>query len=147
MQNNELSGSPVNILLVEDNPDHAQLVLRNFRNFKIANCIHHLEDGEAAINYLKNIPEEKKPQIILLDLRLPKIDGLDVLRFIKNSDNLNNIPVVVLTTSEAENDIAKAYNYHANSYLVKPVDFNKFTELMTTLGYYWICWNKNPFNC
>jgi CheY-like chemotaxis protein len=145
MKSKKMSGDPIIIMLVEDNPDHAQLVLRNFKNFKIANKIVHLEDGEAAINYLKDSEHGNKPQIILLDLRLPKIDGLEVLKFIKDNPGLNNIPVVILTTSEAESDIARAYQYHANSYLVKPVDFHKFTELMSTLGYYWICWNKNPF--
>lgn len=93
-----MSGDPIIIMLVEDNPDHAQLVLRNFKNFKIANKIVHLEDGEAAINYLKDSEHGNKPQIILLDLRLPKIDGLEVLKFIKDNPGLNNIPVVILTT-------------------------------------------------
>jgi len=140
-----MNGTAVNILLVEDNPDHAKLVLRNFQNFKIANKITHLDDGELAINYLKI--KENKPNLVLLDLRLPKIDGLEVLKFIKTNTELAEIPVIVLTTSEAESDIARAYRFNANSYLVKPVDFIKFSELMTTLGYYWICWNKNPHNC
>lgn len=138
---------PVDILLIEDNPDHAQLVIRNLKNFSIPNTIHHLEDGESAMNYLQEVNNgTKKPHMILLDLRLPKIDGIEVLKFIKSKAELKEIPVVILTTSEAERDIVEAYGYNANSYLVKPVDFKKFSELMDTLGYYWMCWNKNPIS-
>jgi len=144
---NIMSGTRIKILLVEDNLDHAQLVLRNFKNFKEAKVsITHLEDGEAAINYLKTSEEMDLPQLVLLDLRLPKVDGLEVLRFIKSDTVFSDIPVVILTTSDAETDVARAYKYHANSYLVKPVDFIKFTDLMNSLGNYWICWNKNPIN-
>jgi DNA-binding response OmpR family regulator len=143
---NKMSGEPVIILLIEDNPDHATLVIRNFKSFKVANTIIHLEDGEQAINYLSRIDNStKKPHLILLDLRLPKIDGLEVLQFIKSTSGISDIPVVILTTSDAETDMARAYHYHANSYLIKPVDFSKFTELMNLLGFYWICWNKNPY--
>ncbi|MEE8392140.1 MAG: response regulator, partial [Anaerolineae bacterium] len=86
-----------------------------------------------------------QPHVILLDLRLPRIDGLDVLQEIKADEELRRIPVVVLTTSEAENDLAQAYEYHANSYLVKPVDFGKFTQLMDDLGFYWLGWNRQPW--
>lgn len=141
-----MKGEPVTILLVEDNPDHATLVMRNLKNFQVANTIIHVEDGEEALNYLWGIANgNKRPQLILLDLRLPKIDGLEVLRQIKTTENLATIPVVILTTSDGETDMAKAYEYHANSYLIKPVDFPKFSELMNLLGFYWICWNKNPF--
>ncbi len=142
-----MKGEPVSILLVEDNIDHAHLVMRKFKLFKIANKITHLEDGEAALEYLaRSKSEHRFPHLILLDLRLPKIDGLEVLREIKTNPDLMEIPVVILTTSDAETDIARAYHLHANSYLVKPVDFDKFTELMDLLGFYWICWNKNPFH-
>jgi CheY-like chemotaxis protein len=83
--------------------------------------------------------------VILLDLRLPKIDGLEVLKEIKNDEELRRIPVVVLTTSEAESDLAQAYEHHANSYLVKPVDFGKFTQLMDDMGFYWLGWNRQPW--
>ena len=143
-----MSGDPITILLVEDNPDHATLVIRSLKNFLVANHIIHAEDGEEALNYLNKIGNgTKRPHLVLLDLRLPKIDGLEVLRQIKTIKDLVDIPVVVLTTSDAETDMARAYEYHANSYLVKPVDFSKFTELMNALGFYWICWNKNPFSC
>ena len=82
--------------------------------------------------------------MILLDLRLPKIDGLEVLKEIKTTEHLKCLPVVILSTSEAEMDVARAYDYHANSYLVKPVDFAKFTKLIEDLGFYWLCWNRKP---
>ncbi len=82
--------------------------------------------------------------MILLDLRLPKIDGLEVLREIKTDQILRTIPVVILTTSEAEIDVARAYSHHANSYLVKPVNFDQFTRLMDDLGFYWLAWNRQP---
>ena len=86
------------------------------------------------------------PDMILLDLRLPRIDGLEVLKEIKTDKELRCIPVVVLTTSEAESDIARAYDYYANSYLVKPMDFDKFTQLMQDLGFYWLVWNRLPWS-
>ena len=86
-----------------------------------------------------------RPNLVLLDLRLPKIDGLEVLRVIKTTDALLAIPVVVLTSSDAERDIAQSYEYHANSYLVKPVGFEKFTEMMEHLGFYWLGWNRHPW--
>jgi CheY-like chemotaxis protein len=137
---------PFHILLIEDNPDHAQLIIRNIRNFKIPNVVHHIDDGEAAINYLQGLDDgnDSKPGLILLDLRLPRIDGIEVLKFIKSKAGIKQIPVTILTTSEAERDIADAYGYNANSYLAKPVDFGKFAELLETLGYYWLYWNKKP---
>jgi CheY-like chemotaxis protein len=142
-----MKGEPISILLVEDNVDHAHLVIRKLKSFQVANSITHIEDGEAALQYLEKAGEEKNlPHIILLDLRLPKVDGLEVLGFVKSNPAYMEIPVVVLTTSDAETDIAKAYHLHANSYLVKPVNFENFTELMEILGFYWICWNKNPFH-
>jgi len=142
-----IQGEPISILLVEDNVDHAHLVMRKLKSFQVANKIMHIEDGEAALQYLAKAGQEKNlPHIILLDLRLPKVDGLEVLKFVKSNQVFMDIPVVILTTSDAETDIAKAYHLHANSYLVKPVNFENFTELMEILGFYWICWNKNPFH-
>ncbi|MBN2274113.1 MAG: response regulator [Bacteroidales bacterium] len=143
---NKVQGEPISILLVEDNVDHAHLIMRKLKSFQVANKIIHLEDGEAALQYLKTaFAEHNLPHIILLDLRLPKVDGLEVLRQIKTKPEYMEIPVVILTTSDTETDIAKAYHLHANSYLVKPVNFESFTELMEILGFYWICWNKDPF--
>ena len=84
------------------------------------------------------------PNLVLLDLRLPKVDGLEVLRIIKSDHMLSKIPVVILTTSAAESDMVKAYEHHANSFLVKPVDFTQFSKLMDTFGYYWVAWNQYP---
>ena len=141
-------GEPLNILLVEDNPDHAELVVRSFKNHRVANIMHHVVDGEAALDYLFHRgayeSASPRPNLILLDLRLPKIDGLAVLKEIKEAEDLRCIPVVILTTSEAESDVAQAYDYHANSYLTKPVDFDNFTEMMNDLGFYWLAWNKRP---
>lgn len=145
-----MNGEPLRILLIEDNPDHAELIKRGFQDHRIANKIYHVSDGEAALDYLfhrGDYADPKKspsPHIILLDLRLPKIDGLEVLKEIKSDKNLRSIPVVVLTTSEAEKDMVIAYYNHANSYLVKPVDFEKFTKLMDDLGFYWLAWNRKP---
>jgi len=144
-------GKPMTILLVEDNPDHAELVKRNLEDFQVANHINHVEDGEAALDYVYRrgtYSDHKKfprPDLILLDLRLPRIDGLEVLKQIKRDLTLQAIPVVVLTTSDAEKDLAQAYEYHANSYVTKPVNFENFSRLLRDLGYYWLAWNKRPW--
>lgn len=146
-----MNGEPLTILLVEDNPDHAELVIRNMEDFKVANRIRHVEDGEEALDYLygKGLYADRSlypfPDLMLLDLRLPKLDGLQVLKEVKNSENLRALPVVVLTTSSAERDLAMAYEFHANSYLTKPVDFNDFSRMLGDLGFYWLAWNKRPW--
>ncbi|MFW8601615.1 response regulator [Desulfobacterota bacterium M19] len=146
-----MSGESLNILLVEDNEDHAELIQRSFRENQIANKIYWVKDGEEALDYLfqRGVYADSAdclfPHLILLDLRLPKIDGIEVLKTIKTDERLKSIPVVVLTSSESEKDIRKVYQYYANSYLVKPIDFQQFTRLMRDLGFYWLGWNKNPF--
>ena len=138
------------ILLVEDNPDHAELVRRGFAQHAIVTRLIHLEDGASALDYLfqrgpyADPVSYPRPRIILLDLRLPKVDGLTVLQTIKTSSNLSRIPVVILTSSQAEIDMARAYDYHANSYLVKPVEFPDFVALVRTLSCYWLKWNMRP---
>ena len=145
-----MNGEPIVILLAEDDNGHAELVRRSFDDSKLANTLIRVVDGQEALDYLyrkngfSDPAKSPRPGIILLDLRMPKVDGLAVLKTIKADADLMRIPVVVLTTSEAETDIAKAYDCHANSYLVKPVDFLKFTNLMITLDVYWLAWNKNP---
>jgi DNA-binding response OmpR family regulator len=140
------------ILLVEDDDDHAEIVARALASNRVANRIHRVSDGEAALDYLfrrglYTAPVlSPTPTLILLDLRLPKVDGLEVLRTVKESAELGGIPVVILTTSDAERDVATAYKYRANSYLVKPVEFGKFNEMMSALGFYWLAWNRNPFD-
>lgn len=146
-----ISGQPLVILLVEDNDDHAELVKRNFYSHRIANHIYHVKDGEEALDYLFrrgsycSEDDSPRPNLILLDLRLPKLDGLGVLNYIKADEQLKSIPTVVLTSSESENDINLAYRNHVNSFLVKPLDFDKFSTLMRELGMYWLGWNTNPY--
>jgi CheY-like chemotaxis protein len=145
-----IKGSPITILLVEDEPAHAEIVRRNLGNFRVANRIVHVEDGQAALDYLfrraayADPKSSPRPSLILLDLRLPKVDGLEVLRQIKESAELKSLPTVVLTTSAAESDLVSAYSNGAGSYLIKPVDFEKFTGLMEAFGFYWLAWNQFP---
>ncbi len=145
-----MNGEPIVILLVEDDDGHAALVRMNFEESKLANTLIRVCDGEQALDYLyrrnafSDPAKSPRPGIVLLDLRMPKVDGLTVLKTIKSDANLARIPVVILTTSEVDMDIAKAYDFHANSYLVKPVDFSKFTELMKTMDFYWLAWNQRP---
>jgi CheY-like chemotaxis protein len=150
MTTKNLTTDTVTILLVEDNPDHAELVMRSFEQHQIANTIYQAHNGEEALDYLfyrgqyTDPQSAPRPDVILLDLRLPRVNGLEVLKEIKNDAALRKIPVVILTTSEAEQDVAKAYEHHANSYLVKPVNFTKFSHLMDELGFYWLAWNHKP---
>lgn len=143
-------GRPAKILLIEDNPDHAELILRGFEDHPVSNSIFHLADGEAALDYLlrrgsfSDPDSSPRPQLVLLDLRLPKVDGLEVLRQIRAERGLDDLPVVVLTTSKADKDILRAYENQANSFLVKPLDFASFTSLINDLGYYWLSWNHFP---
>jgi len=145
-----LNGEPVTILLVEDDMGHAEIVMRNLEDCRVANRIVHVTDGQAALDYLlrKNGYTDAAvypmPGIILLDLRLPKVDGLEVLRIIKEHEHLRLIPVVVLTTAAMESDMVQAYDKGASSFLVKPVDFEKFSKLLETFGMYWLAWNKLP---
>jgi CheY-like chemotaxis protein len=143
-------GEPMLVMLVEDNPDHAELVMRALADHRVANKIQHVPDGQLALDYLFRHDEyvdpakSPRPHVILLDLRLPRVDGLEVLKQIKESDELRMIPIVVLTTSEAERDVVRAYTHHANSYLVKPVGYDQFNKMMEDLGFYWLGWNTQP---
>ncbi len=146
----DLNGEPLVILLVEDNEDHATLVMRSMQDQRVANVIYHMDYGQKAPDYLFHTHDYEKdgsspvPNVILPNLRLPKVDGLEVLKIIKQTQNLQRIPVVILTSSDAESDVARSYDYHANSYVVKPLDFNNFTKLMADLGFYWPFWNARP---
>jgi CheY-like chemotaxis protein len=145
-----INGNPVTILLVEDEPAHAEIVRRNLEGFRVANRIIHVEDGQAALDYLfhqgayTDPMTSPRPNLVLLDLRLPKVDGLEVLRRIKEDAELKCIPTVVLTTSSAEADMISAYTNGVGSYLVTPVDFEKFSKLMEIFGFYWLAWNRFP---
>jgi len=144
------NGEPLIILYVEDDFAHAEIAKRNLQNNRILNTIIHVDDGQKALDYLfhqgeyENIEASPRPHIILLDLRLPKVDGLEVLEKVRTNDDLKTIPVVILTTSGAESDVEKAYKFNVNSYLVKPLDFDKFSELLQTFGFYWLAWNQYP---
>jgi CheY-like chemotaxis protein len=146
----KMIGEPLLIMLIEDNIDHAELVVRTLDEHPIANKVRHFQDGQSALDYLlrqgefAGEKEAQRPHVILLDLRLPRVDGIDVLKTIKGDPELRNIPVVILTTSETEKDVARAYTHHANSYLVKPAGFDDFKKLMDDLGFYWLGWNVNP---
>lgn len=143
-------GDPLLVMLVEDNTDHAELVIRILRDHQFTNRIQHFTDGQSALDYLfrqgeySNPETSPRPHIILLDLRLPRVDGLVVLDKIKEQPELRSIPVIILTTSDAEKDVRRAYDYYVNSYLVKPVGYEEFSRLMNDLGYYWLGWNTHP---
>jgi len=136
------------ILLVEDNPDDVELTLKIFRKYTIINQIIVARDGEEALEILfnsrKGFPEEERSDLILLDLKLPKIDGLEVLRQIKSHPRTQPIPVVILTTSKEERDLIKSYQLGVNSYIRKPVNFDNFIEVIRQLGLYWLLLNEPP---
>jgi CheY-like chemotaxis protein len=138
----------VEILLVEDNPNDVELTLHAFEKHKLANVIHVARDGQAALDYLAGIDDENggnpRPKVVLLDLKLPKVDGLGVLREIRASPALRTLPVVVMTSSREERDIVESYDLGVNSYLVKPIDFDKFVDTVQTLGLYWVLLNEPP---
>jgi two-component system response regulator len=139
------------ILLVEDNPNDVELTIRALKQHNLANRVFIVGDGVEAIDYLfgtgkyqgRNI--EHRPKVVFLDLKLPKIDGIEVLRKIKSDERTKVIPVVVLTSSEEERDIVESYHLGVNSYVVKPLDFENFTKSVANLGLYWLLLNKPPF--
>ncbi|NHJ32424.1 MAG: response regulator [Asgard group archaeon] len=138
------------ILLAEDNPDDVLLTQRAFKKSNIANELIVVNDGQEVLDYL--FAEGKfegrntsiMPEVILLDIKMPKKDGLEVLKIIRNDIRTKHLPVVILTTSKEENDIVKSYCYGANSYITKPVDFDQFVEAVKQLGLYWLVLNQKP---
>jgi len=146
----EAIAGTMEVLLVEDDEDHAELVRRNLTGQGVACHITHVTNGEAALDYVHRRGEfsdpgrSPRPDLILLDLRLPRVDGMTVLSEIKSAPDLKAIPVVVLTSSAADPDVAQAYLRHANSYVVKPLDLAGFGTLMKELGLYWFTWNQTP---
>jgi len=142
--------NPKTILLVEDNPDDAALTLRALKKHNVANEVVEAHDGVEALDYLfgtgahagRNIRQQ--PQVILLDLKLPKVDGLEVLRRVRNDPRTRLLPVVILTSSNEEKDRVNGYALDANSYIRKPVDFTQFTESVRQLGLYWLLLNEPP---
>ena len=142
----EESSTALQILLVEDEPAHAELIVRCLEEHPIGTEIQHFTDGEAALDYLLHHGDDgwSRPHVILLDLRLPKIDGLEVLKRIRCVKELDAIPVIVLSTSRDDNDVKTAYSHRANSYLVKPLDFTTLDSLLKDAGFYWLRWNHYP---
>ena len=137
----------VEILLVEDNPRDAELTLRALKKHNFSNRLVHVQDGAEALDFLfgrgiytgRDI--EQRPRVVLLDLKLPKVNGLEVLRAIKTDEHLRNVPVVMVTSSTEDPDMRTAYELGANSYVVKPVEFDSFMEAMSRLGLYWLLVN------
>jgi CheY-like chemotaxis protein len=140
----------VEILLVEDNPHDIELTLRALKKHNLANSVHVVKDGAEALAFLfcagpyAHRKIEESPKVVLLDLKLPKVDGLEVLRQIKSDERTKVIPVVIMTSSQEERDVVESYKLGVNSYIVKPVDFDKFLECVAELGYYWVLCNKPP---
>jgi two-component system, response regulator len=143
-----MNNQEVEILIVEDNPNDAELTLRALRKQNLANNVVHLPDGAEALDFLfaKGAYSDRQinnvPKVILLDLKMPKVDGLELLEKIKSEPITKAIPVVILTSSAEDPDIKRAYELGANSYIVKPVEFNKFSKTVADLGLYWMVINK-----
>lgn len=140
----------IEILLVEDNESDAELTLHALRKNKVANQIQHVRDGEEALDFLfcrgafSGRQFDKPPRLVLLDLKLPKVDGLQVLEAVKANPRTRAIPIIVLTTSKEEQDMVNSYKFGANSYIQKPVNFAEFQDVVRQLGLYWLLVNSNP---
>lgn len=132
----------VEILLVEDNEDDIELTLHALRKERLANSIELARDGEEALNFLFANDSDAPPKLVLLDLKLPKVDGLEVLKRLKASPRMRTVPVVILTSSKEERDLVMGYNLGANSYIQKPVDFDQFRETVKKVGLYWLVINE-----
>ena len=140
----------VDILMVEDNPNDEELTLHELRKYHLANRIHVVRDGQEALDYVfctgryANRQITDQPSVILLDIKLPFVDGLEVLRRVKQDERTRTVPVVMLTSSREERDLVESYRLGDNSYIVKPVDFDQFKESARTLGMYWLLLNRPP---
>lgn len=141
---------PVEILLVEDNPNDVELEMRAFKKHNLANKVFVVKDGAEALDYLfgrgayADRDTSLNPKVILLDLKLPKVDGLEVLRQIKSDERTKTIPVVVLTSSKEERDLTESYKLGVNSYVAKPIKFDEFVQAVAEMGLYWLLLNKLP---
>lgn len=133
----------VEILLVEDSLEDAELIVRTLKKHNLANHLMHVQDGEEALNYLMG-ENDFLPRLILLDLKMPKVDGIEVLKALKSHPQKKLIPVVVLTSSREERDIVESYRLGVNAYIVKPVDFEKFVKAIADIGLFWLILNQPP---
>lgn len=146
----DYNGKPVEILLIEDNPADVKLTLRGLKKNNLANKVHVIKDGADAMDFIFAQGKYKErsiadtPKLILLDLKLPKVHGLDILRAIKSNETTRVIPVVVLTSSKEEKDVVESYRLGVNSFIMKPVDFDKFVESIEEIGLYWVLLNQPP---
>jgi two-component system response regulator len=137
------------ILYIEDNPSDIELTLRALKKHNVANSVQIIKDGEEALEYIfatgryANRDKMEKPKVILLDLKLPKVGGLEILKRLKAEEQTKTIPVVVLTSSREEKDMIESYNYGVNSYVVKPINFDSFSEAVSALGLYWLLINES----
>jgi len=142
--------TPLEILLVEDNPQDAELTIRALKKRHLANRLVHVSDGQTALDFLfgKGAYEGRdvhhQPKVVLLDLKLPKLDGIEVLRRLRSDERTKLLPVVVLTSSHEDRDVIETYKIGVNSYIVKPVDFEKFSDAVSNLGLYWLLLNESP---
>ncbi len=138
-----MNDNAIEVLLVEDNPNDVKLALHALQKHHLTNAIHVVRDGEEALDFLfAPGAEPARPKLVLLDLKLPKVDGVEVLKRIKADPRTRAIPVVVMTSSQEESDLVESYHLGANSYIVKPVDFDQFTEVVRQLGFYWLLLNR-----
>ena len=131
---------PIEILLVEDSDEDAELTVRALKKQRLASQLHRVVDGAEALDFLQTT--DPLPRLVLLDLKLPKVDGLEVLRALKSDPRTQSIPIVVLSSSRQNSDLAESYKLGANSYIVKPVDFEKFVEAVQQVGQYWAVLNE-----
>ena len=140
----QMSEENKTILLVEDDPDDAELAIMALNESRLANDIKHVWDGKEAIDYLLDESSDQLPQLVLLDLKLPKIGGLEVLKQIRSNLRTSRLPVVILTSSDEDHDITRSYDLGVNSYIKKPVDFDQFVKCVKQLGLYWLVLNMSP---
>lgn len=133
----------VDILLIEDSIEDAELTIRSLAKINLSNNLLHLKDGEEALSYLFNT-DKSLPKLILLDLKMPKVNGIEVLKKVKSDEEKRTIPVVVLTSSKEERDIVESYRLGVNAYIVKPVEFEKFVHAISQIGFFWLLLNEPP---
>ena len=143
-----MGGRELCILLVEDNEDHAELTLKALENGNLLNRVFWVKDGEEALDYLFRRGQyasrsDTMPRLVLLDLKMPKVDGIEVLKVVKADDRTRRIPVVVMTSSHEQSDVVKTYDLGVNSYVVKPVDFTSLADVIRQAGYYWLAINRS----